>query len=319
MNILFTVDVEIWCGGWQDLDQRFPDAFRRCIYGPTAAGDYGLPYKLHLLKEHGLTGVFFVEPLFSSRFGIEPLAEIVNLLNESGQEIQLHLHTEWVHLSKEPLIENVTGKRQHLRYFSLEEQKQLIAHGLRLVELAGGGDESAFRAGNFAFNVDTLKALSANDIYFDSSYNACMFGLDSGVMPGAVVRNPIEYENVYEYPMTVFNDGTKSLRHVQLRACSYTEIEGLLWQALMAGQDTFVILSHSFELLNRALNRRDDIVVNRFHKMCSFLDKYREYFTTCGFKGLTPQIIQPQSIPLNSPIWKTGIRMLEQAYRRRYK
>lgn len=318
LDVFLTVDVEVWCGGWKHLDERFPRAFRQCVYGPTPRGDYGLPYQLDMLKEHGLTGVFFVEPLFSTRFGVEPLTEIVGLLKDSGQDIELHLHTEWADESLEPLLDNINGKRQHLRYFSLEEQKTLIAVGNKLIEKAGGGPIAAFRAGNFGFNKDTLRALSANGIPFDSSYNATLFGPDSGVMSGTTVVEPIECEGVYEYPMTVFDDGTGSLRHVQLAACTYNEIERLLWKALEAGRRSFVILAHSFELLNKARNRPDDVVVNRFRKLCSSLDRNRDSFHTRGFRGLRPQVVQQQPSHLTSPIWRTGARMLEQTYRRIY-
>jgi len=43
-----------------------------------------------------LRGVFFVEPVFSGRFGLEPLSEIVGLLQEGRQELRLNLHTEWM-------------------------------------------------------------------------------------------------------------------------------------------------------------------------------------------------------------------------------
>ena len=105
MDVFLTVDVEVWCDGWDNIDTKFPDAFQRYIYGATSRGDYGLPYQLNQLGEHGLIGVFFVEPLFSTRFGSAPLAEIVGLVREAGHEIQLHLHTEWVDESKEPLLE----------------------------------------------------------------------------------------------------------------------------------------------------------------------------------------------------------------------
>lgn len=319
LDVFFTVDVEIWCDGWLNIDEKFPNAFRKYIYGPTSKGNYGLPYKLDVLKHHGLTGVFFVEPLFSTRFGDAPLAEIVGLLRESAQEVQLHLHTEWVDESKEPLLEGVHTKRRHLRYFSIKEQATLIAAGTELLKQAGACDINAFRAGSFAFNADTLRALASNRILFDSSYNASLFGLDSGVMPGVVVVDSIECGGVYEYPMTVFKDGTGSLRHAQLTSCSYKEIEGLLWQALETGRSSFVILSHSFELLNRAKDRPDEVVVKRFRRLCSFLDKNRDSFCVRGFQGLKPQVVQRQPVPLVSPIWKTGARMIEQAYRRKYR
>ncbi len=318
LDVFFTVDVEIWCDGWRDIDEKFPGSFRKYIYGPTTKGDFGLPFTLNVLKENGLTGVFFIEPLFSARFGEGPLAEIVGLVLESAQEAQLHLHTEWVDEAKSPLLEGIQTKRAHLRYFSMAEQTTLIATGARLLGQAGASDINAFRAGSFAFNQDTLGALAANGIPFDSSYNASVFGLDSGVMPGVTVVEPIECGGVFEYPMTVFNDGTRSLRHAQLTACSYREMEGLLWQALEAGRSSFVILSHNFELLNLAKDRPDELMVKRFRSLCAFLDKNRDSFRVRGFQGLQPQITQLQPAPLTSPIWRTGARMVEQAYRRKF-
>lgn len=220
IDVFLTVDVEVWCDGWRDIDAKFPSAFQRYIYGPTFRGDYGLPYQLHQLQEHGLTGVFFVEPLFSTRFGLERLSEILSLIREKDHEVQLHMHTEWVDESNEPLLDNISGKKQFLRYFSLKEQTILIRAGMNLIESAGGPSVNAFRAGSFGFNTETLRALAANHIAFDSSYNASMFGLDSGVSPAVPLVEPVECEGVYEYPMTVFHGGTRSLRHVQITACS---------------------------------------------------------------------------------------------------
>lgn len=318
LDVFITVDVEIWCDGWKNIDEKFSNSFQKYIYGPTKKGDYGLPYQISALADYGHTGVFFVEPLFSTRYGIQPLEEIAGLLLAGSQEVQLHLHTEWVDESRTPIFEVNPSKRQHLRYFSLEEQTHLIALGIDLLDRAGVSSINAFRAGSFAFNASTLSALAANRIAFDSSYNASMFGPDSGVMPGMTLVEPVECQGVYEYPMTVFNDGTKTLRHAQLTACSSREMEGLLWQALEAGRSSFVVLSHSFELLNPAMNRPDEVVVNRFNKLCSFLDSNRDSFRVRGFHGLTPVATHEQPPPLNSPLWMTSMRMVEQVYRKKY-
>ncbi len=318
LDVFFSVDVEVWCNEWENLDEEFPDAFRRYVHGRTASGNFGLPYTVQVLREHGLQGVFFVEPLFSTRFGSQPLQEIVGLIREGGQEIQLHLHPEWVDESIEPLLENIDGKRQHLRYYSCTEQEILIAAGKRLIAQAGGGKCAAFRAGSFGFNRDTLAALAVNNIRFDSSYNATLFGLDSGVAPGQVMVDTFECDGVYEYPMTVFDDGTRSLRHAQLTACSHREMEGLLWQALETGRRSFMILSHNFELLNTTRDRPDEVVVSRFRKLCAFLDRNRDSFNLRGFEGLSPNPATLQPAPLKSPAWKTVLRVLEQAGRRRF-
>jgi hypothetical protein len=93
----------------------------------------------------------------------------------------------------------------------------------------------------------------------------------------------------------------------------------LLWQALEQGRQAFVILSHNFEALNRGKDRPDEIVADRHRALCRFLDRNRDCFRTCGFRGLSPgagATTQPE--PLRSPLWKTGLRIVEQAYRRTY-
>jgi hypothetical protein len=301
------------------LERNFPEAFRRYVYGPTPTGRYALPYLLGLLEAHGLAGVFFVEPLFAGRFGVAPLAEVVGLIRGQRQEIQLHLHTEWADEAKQPLLPQIHGKRQHLRHFSRAEQAILLRAGKTLLEQAGAPTPSAFRAGSFGFNLDTLAALREVDIRFDTSYNATLLGLDSGLMPGTVVCEPLCHDAVHEYPMTVFFDRPGHLRHAQVGACSFQELEGLLWQALEKGRQAFVILSHNFEPLNRAKDRPDPIVAERHLALCRFLDRNRDCFETCGFHDLSPAAAKTQPSPLVSPLWKTGMRVLEQAYRRSYR
>ncbi len=316
LNVYFTVDVEIWCGGWEDIDAKFPQAFKRYIYGQTDKGNYGLPYALKLLNDHGLKGVFFVEPLFSGRFGQEPLQEIVSLIKEANQSVELHLHTEWVDEAKHPSLPPVAQKKQFLRMFTLEEQKKLIAVGKQWLMDSGVNEVKAFRAGSFGFNVDTLSALRGNDIFVDSSYNACVMGLESNFMPGEIITEAVHYNGVYEVPMTVYYDRPGHLRHAQLCACSFKEMEGLLWRALEQGRHNFTILSHNFELLHRSFNRPDAIVIDRFKKLCEFLDKHRDSFTTCDFSNYQGPVVETQPPPLNSSIYRTGQRMLEQVWSR---
>src|SRR3990172_9913132 len=121
-------------------------------------------------------------------------------------------------------------------------------------------------------------------------------------MPGTVACEPFEWHHVHEYPMTVFQDGTGSLRHTQLGACSYRELDGLLWQALEGGRKAFVILSHNFELLNQAMNRPDNVVVDRFRKLCRLFDRHRDCFRLRGFQDLNPGAVPLQPQPLASPL-----------------
>lgn len=316
LDVLFSVDVEVWCGGWQDIDRKFPAAFKRYIYGPD--GQHGLPFQLQLLADHGLKAVCFVEPLFSGRFGRAPLAEIVGLVEGSGHEVQLHLHTEWVDECLQPLLPNVSGKRQHLRHFDLAEQTHLLGVGIDWLQQAGAPRPTAFRAGSFAFNQDTLMALTSQRIYVDCSYNASMFGPTSGVSPAELLDQPRQIGAVLELPMTVYRDG-RGLRHAQLTACSWPELEHLLWQALESGHRSFMILSHNFELLTPDQRSADATVLRRLKSLCTFLQRHSHCFRVRGLRdGQLPVASDAPAPPLHSPLWRTGLRMAEQAWRRTY-
>jgi peptidoglycan/xylan/chitin deacetylase (PgdA/CDA1 family) len=320
LDVLFTVDVEIWCDGWDDLDRKFPSAYRRYVYGPTRDGDYALPVTLKILNDHGLRGVFFVEPLFSTRFGKGPLQELIGLIQAAGQEVQLHLHTEWVDQAREPLLPAVSGKRQHLRQFSRAEQVELIAAGLKLLRAAGAGSINAFRAGNWALNRDTLSALAANAIDFDSSYNAASnVGVDN-VAPGQLLTQPAVFGAVTEYPVTVYRDrGPGSLRPLQLTACSFNEIRGVLDTAAESGWDSVVMVSHNFELLNRRKDRPDPIVVRRFRELCRYLEQHADRFQVRGFRGRERAHPRAQPEPFRSSSWLSYERYAEQLVRRVYR
>jgi hypothetical protein len=314
LDVYLSIDVEVWCDGWEGLDEKFPAAFERYVYGPGR--QFGLPHQLQMIAAHGLKAVCFVEPLFAGRFGHAPLQEIVGLVETTGHEAQLHLHTEWVDEARVALLPARSGKRQHLRQFSLDEQAQLIHTGKAWLQGAGAPAPLAFRAGSFGLNSDTPLALAANDIFIDSSYNASTLGPSSGVRPGELPDQAFNIGPVLEVPMTTYQDG-RGLRHAQLTACSYSEIAGLLWAALESRRSGFMILSHNFELLTPDKSRPDAVVVRRLAQLCAFLERHRDCFRVRGFRDMPrPQAAElPLPPPLQSPLWRTGMRMVEQAWR----
>jgi len=314
LKIYFTVDVETGVDGWDDIDKKFNDSFQRYIYGRTRKGFYGLPYTLQVLNDYGLTGVFFVEPLFSLHFGSDPLSEITGLILEKNQPIELHLHTEWLDEAKTPLFPHIKEKRPYLSCFSPSEQKVLIGMGKHLLNKTNVQHINAFRAGSFGFNIDTLSALKENEIFVDSSYNATQLGPESGLMPGQILTEPACYDDIYEAPISVFFDRPGHLRHTQLCACSTRELEGVLWKALEEGRQEIVILSHSFELLDKSRTRPNSVVIKRFHKLCEFLSKNSDCFSVEDFSGFSCNNSPEQPEPLVSQPWKTGLRILEQSW-----
>ncbi len=315
LNVYITVDVEVWCDDWQHIDAQFPSAFRRYIYGETRQGQYALPMTLKMLGDSGLEAVFFVEPLFATRFGVDYLREIVALIQNAGQSIELHLHPEWVDEALDPLLEQKGPKRRMMSDFSLAEQTRLVAAGSTLLREAGVPETCAFRAGSYGANVDTLRALKSNDILIDSSYNACMGGRESGIANGMVLWQPMQVEGICEYPITVFSDYPGHLRPAQVGATSFREMRRLLWAALEAGVDSVVIVTHSFEMLSAGRDAVDRVVAQRFSELCGFLDRHRDQFRTRQFTRPTRDLTLTALDPPATSIWLTAGRMIEQAAR----
>ncbi len=313
LKVFFTFDTEIWCDGWDDIDAKFPRAYKQYVYGTTKHGDFAMPHILKILNDHGLAGVFFVEPLFAARFGLEPLRELVGLTQDAGQEVQLHLHTEWVDVALKPLLPNVTDKIRLLRHLSRADQASLLRTGLDLLREAGARSVNAFRAGNYAANLDTFNALRDVGLFINSSYNpASDVGVDD-MTTGGLLTQPETIEGVDAYPVTAFRDrGPGSLRHLQLTACSFQEIAKVLNSAADTGWHSVVIVAHNFELLTPNKDRKDPIVVKRFAKLCRFLERNSDRFDVRGFSGLERLVSSHQPQPIRTPKLLTGVRFAEQ-------
>lgn len=318
MKVLITVDVELWCNSWRTLDADFPSAFDRYVYGRSKHGQYALPRTLEILNQHDLRGVFFVEPLFAARFGVEYLAQIVKLIRGAGQEVQLHLHPEWTDEAREPLLPNVTHKRQHLSYYDADEQRMLIAHGLRLMQAAGAEGINAFRSGSFACNSDTFAAVLANGLVFDSSINPTLKVSNPGDVRDsrAGYCEPFTFEELGVYPMSVFRDGFGRARHAQVGACSASELAEAMQDALEKNWDTFIVLSHNFELMIPDRCEPDRSVVRRFETICRFLSDNRDTMPTVGFHDLSLPPVPKGLEAAGTGRLATTTRYFEQALRR---
>lgn len=322
MRVFLTFDVEVWCGGWDRLDERFPPAFRRYIYGASEGDGYALPMTLRILEEHGLKGVFFVEPLFAARFGLDKLQIILELILAAGQEVQLHLHPEWCDEASILSSGKATVKRPCLWQFTYEEQAELIRIGTEMIRSAGGPAMRAFRAGSFAANTDTWRALAAEGYEFDSSVNVTS---DASFPEGVSVeqryaRSLVSGLELQSFPIGVFRDGFGRPRHAQVGACACEELTSAIDAAAASGWTDYVLLSHGFEMLKPGSAREDPIVVRRFRKLCERLRRSQDlgHIEVAGFdklEAVPPAGSHTHRLPAASA-GATFKRYLEQGLRR---
>jgi hypothetical protein len=323
LDVLITVDTEVWPrspGGTRWDGSDLGPHLRRDIYGDTAVGAFGLPYQMDVLNAHGIKAVFLVEALFADAAGPGPLREIVALVQKGGHEVQLHVHSEWLEWMPEPIVPKRTG--QNLAEFTVEEQVALLARGLENLRQAGAAEVRAFRAGNYGANFDTLRALARVGIPIDTSYNLCYLRAECGLELAEPLVQPRMLEGVCEVPISFFADYPGHYRHTQLTSCSFGEMRLALDRAWEGGWRTFVIVSHSFELLGRNRHnipaRPDRIVIGRFEKLCRFLGANRDRFRTVGFSGLDPASLMAPTTA--TEVWtgvlSTALRYGEQFVRR---
>ena len=317
LNVFLTIDTEFWPRVPTLDDRAVRLAMRRDIFGQTGRGEFGLRHQIDLLNRHGLRGVFFVEALSACVTGMENLRVIVGLIRDGGHEVQLHVHPEWLRRIREDALPPFRGPG--MKNYSVSEQSAMIARALANLGAAGVTDVRAFRAGGYGANRDTLSALAEHGIAFDSSYNFPWLGVTCDIRLPHPLHQAVRINGVVEVPVTHFRDFPRHARHAELCACSGGELRRALSQAWGQGWRSFVIVSHSFELVRRqaALEKPpapNRLVISRLRQLCEHLSDHCDRFRTVGFAELDADtIVSPQpALGLRGSMISTARRMAEQ-------
>lgn len=320
LKVLVTVDIDTYPIHADWKQDGLARDIKRDVYGEVDGRSVGLRYQLKVFAKHGLKVNFMVESLFSAvpEVGLGPLQEIVHSVLDHGHEIQLHPHTEWI-----PFVEGLgVPFRSHLlRDYTQQEQERIIRFARNQLEAAGSPTPVGFRAGGFAGNLDTLKALERCGVRYDSSFNPCYRDTHLHLPLPRFHGHGTTFGTVHELPVAVFEDHPSHLRPAQLCACSFAEMSHALIEAERQGWEFFVIVSHSFEMLYRRRHPTKppiirDTVVDRFEQLCQFLGSHRDRFETVGFSDLQPSAPMQPTAAIKGKLANTGARVLSQAWTR---
>ena len=312
LKVFITVDVELWPRNWDLGADAFQEAWKRYIQGATPKGDYGLEFQLKLLGQYEIKAVFLVESLFAWQYGMGPLRDIVGLIQDAGQEVQLHLHAEWCHKSKRPILPGRQGI--NLRDYNEADQDFLVSLALNNLRESGVDEVCAFRAGSFGADRTSLRLLASHGIRYDTSYNPPYLSRGCGINVDGLLVQPFPIEGAFEFPVTTFEELPGRLRHMQIGSCSLSEMKHLLLAAHQRAWHSVVIVSHGHELLNADRTKADSIVIRRFEGLCRFLADNRDKFEAVGFSDLNMEAVtMPQAEkPLPSSVLRTAWRYGEQ-------
>ena len=231
-------------------------------------GGVGIGYQLATLNAHHLKACFFVDPLPARLFGLEPIRRMVGTILAAGQEVQLHVHPMWTQADRRASADEICFE---LTGFSEDEQLALILEGRELLREAGAPDPIAFRAGSFAANADTLRAVARAGLRIDSSHNGSLMPWPCETGLPATTVAPVRIGALTELPVALLDEGGGKLRHLQIGAVSLAEMREALRHAESEASPLVTMVGHSFELATRDGARANDILRHRFDGLCRWL------------------------------------------------
>ena len=244
--------------------------FARSIACETPAGAVGIIHQMEVMDAHGLKGVFFVDPMPTLLWGVAAAEDVVAPIVSRGHDVQLHCHTEWLDHAGGRLTGGRTGR--NLKDFALDDQLRILEFARDMLVAAGAPKPVAFRAGNYGANDDTLEALAALGIAYDSSHCPALTGTGAcAISLTSDDRLPRQHNGVIEVPVGCIETFGRRLRHGQLTALSRRELVAALGHARDAGAASMTLVSHSFELLSRDRTRINRLVERRFRRFCESL------------------------------------------------
>lgn len=270
----------------------------------------GLSYQLDRLAEHGLKACFFVDPMPALLFGLAPVKRMVETILSAGQEVQLHLHANWT--GAQVGDRGASHGRFQLYEYSLDEQRDLLRGAIELLVAAGAPMPIAFRAGGYAANEDTLRALAELGFAYDSSHNGAEPAESRIALPPTQIA-PLDH-HLIEMPVTVIEDAPGMWRTFQLCALSGAETAAALDHAVAADHAAVTIVSHGFELANRLGTRPNSVHVRRFDLLCRLLAARTEDLPTRHFADRPPLALGQDDRPLGANALRRRMRQAEQLW-----
>jgi hypothetical protein len=280
------------------------------ITGRTTAGDYGIGWQMDRLEEHGLKGVFFVDPMPALVHGRQIVTDIVGPILSRGHEVQLHVHTEWLDFAPTNPFAPLSG--HSIADFPADTQKVILALARDLLVDGGAPTPMAFRAGNYGADDNTLHSLAGLGINWDTSLNPVYLGSECRISLPHETINATPHCGVTELPVSTLYDRPGHLRPAQVCALSSREMFALLDHAARTKQAHVMIVCHSFEMLSRDRQRPNRLVMDRYEALCARVSQLAALESSV-FSDVKPVETGPAAhLPPN--LLRTGWRYVEQAW-----
>jgi peptidoglycan/xylan/chitin deacetylase (PgdA/CDA1 family) len=275
-------------------------------YGELSSGTFGVQRIMDICDSYGAKATFFVDIYMHRHYGEAPVADLCQRIDRAGHDVQLHAHTSWFPDSKTGLI----------REYSLARQTEVLGEGKALIQSWIGRSPVGFRAGAYGANLDTIRALKANDFKVDSSYfprnNNCELYRQ---LPACQVNQTFSLEGLLEIPVTTYwlvkNGAVAKNSKIDVNACSTSELRRVLKLLSFSPIRYVVLFLHSFSFVRWDKNG-DNLKprtrpIGRLESLLKFV-RYEldgEFATVAETvtQGVGQDINMPDYVPLISPLY----------------
>ncbi len=307
-QFIITIDTETYKIG------NKPPAFGDNIYAELPQGSFGVSRIMDICDKHGVKATFFTDVYMHHHYGKPLVAELCRGIDQRGHDVQLHAHPAWLPGSHS----------QSLHAYSLGRQIEILQEGKDFIEEATGKTPTAFRAGAYTANLDTITALAETGFLIDSSYFArhrnCILSEQLG---NEGTNRPFQIGSILEIPVTTYwmlnRFGYRKLSKLDINACSNAEMKEVIPQLVSKAVPYVILFLHSFSFVKwkrdlsgvvpnyRALERFDallesivsaDSYAPRFSTMAEIAeDKSRQHTSGSDYiPSLTPARIPGRAL-----------------------
>ena len=195
---LLTVDTEA-------LPKRAEaDHVTRLIWGEHDKGTAGVREMCAIGNEFGAKHVFFVD-MCGAYARREEIRQVMAWLHRDGQDVELHVHPEYLPNSFWANAKFAARPRFLNQYTDSLKEEFLLSHFAEEISSVTGKRVLAFRAGSFRWNATTLRTLAKLGIRL--SFNNTTAAMNMGQNPYSIASNrPFQWSNgIIEVPVTEKN------------------------------------------------------------------------------------------------------------------
>lgn len=184
--------------------------FEQLVLGDVGANEpWGIEKIARTLNHYGAAGTFFMDVYEHSMWGTDVWERACADLCVFNQDVQLHTHPGWRDDKRDfQWIRDLKRERSFLSpdkdfmtKLSIDEQIELLQHGVDLLTKWTGQRPIAHRSGGYSVNEQTIDALAATGFKVDSSQNR---GHSNSQLRWSY-NAPVVHRDILQIPVTLYD------------------------------------------------------------------------------------------------------------------